>query len=111
MPFIVATDVKKVDRDTRKFIRSHVMLGKNQGKSRKSRYARRTQPVSLEATPNSSTSPDELLDPSSCTSCSTIPDKVGSEISFICFADTMQPYMAEVVLNCRCFRGHPLHRS
>ncbi|KAF3153699.1 hypothetical protein TWF225_010666 [Orbilia oligospora] len=40
--FIVSTDSTKTDADTRKFIRSHVMLGKNLGRPRPDRRKKKT---------------------------------------------------------------------
>lgn len=84
------------------------MQGKNQGKSRKVqvRHAQHRDLISLEATSSTNTSPDELSTPSNTTPCSVIPGKVGSEISLIQFADAMQPYMIEVVLDCMLLRAN-----
>lgn len=81
MHFIVSTDRSEADADTRKLIRRHVMLGKNLGKSRR---PKRKNPIDLNKGP-----------------LSRIPDKVGSDLSFTCFADEIQPSLIKGVLDCK----------
>ena len=44
--FIVTTTLDKTDADTRKFIRSHVMRGKNKGKTRSTKANKQASPLS-----------------------------------------------------------------
>ncbi|KAH0842212.1 hypothetical protein FOPE_07371 [Fonsecaea pedrosoi] len=87
MPFIVsAGTTKKNDAQTRKLIRSHVMLGKNLGKSRRAR-PKDTLPWEAEPAWDSSTGGKVPIQQSS----SIIPKKVGSEWSFTQLADEIEP--------------------
>ena len=98
MHFVVSTSVEKPDADARRLIRSHVMLGKNQGKTRRprKREARNSADQS---------SHDEDLGGSTESSITAshcvIPPKIGSELSLIQFADAVEPYKVEVVLRCK----------
>lgn len=97
--FVVSTDVEKPNPELRKFIRSHCMLGKNRGKTLppRKRKPKRTQDAST-----SSESPAS----STTTTVSrhilpvTVPRKFGSDLSTIRFANTVEPRVAEVVLQC-----------
>ncbi|KAK6334274.1 hypothetical protein TWF730_003488 [Orbilia blumenaviensis] len=65
--FIVSTDTAKADADTRKFIRSHVMLGKNLGRPRPDRRRKKAQqdpkqPSKDGSAPNLSTREEEELE-------------------------------------------------
>lgn len=88
MPFIVSTGKKKANSETRKLIRSHVMLGKNLGRK-----------LQRPARAKSKTSTDQegwelaLL--------RTIPQRVGSDISFVPFADKVDPALASDLLICK----------
>ncbi|KAK6524280.1 hypothetical protein TWF694_005934 [Orbilia ellipsospora] len=106
--FIVSTDTNKADADTRKFIRSHVMLGKNLGKARPRKKKAKakdanTGGVSSQTNREEEAPPEEqpqqpLPKPgtqSSGTSdestCLPIPPRVGGEFCFTDFADTIRP--------------------
>jgi hypothetical protein len=72
MPFIIITGVKNSDPDTRKIIRSHVMMGKNRGKPRPRK--------AINQLPNyTDGARQELIDPaiSLIQSHSVIPAKLG----------------------------------
>jgi hypothetical protein len=81
--FLVSSDIEKPDANTREFIRSHVMLGKNRGKKLPSRSSKKPTPSSSE-----STSSRVLI---------TLPDtpqifrRFASPSSTIAFADTIEP--------------------
>ena len=112
--FVVSNDVEKPNPELRKFIRSHVMQGKNLGK--KTRPSRKRGPKRLvdESSSSSDTSsagtlrPDVDLDRSAVSSTTdphhvvpvTIPRKFGSFLSTIHFADAVEPGTVEVVLHC-----------
>ncbi|KIW92281.1 uncharacterized protein Z519_07265 [Cladophialophora bantiana CBS 173.52] len=88
MPFIVsAGGKKKDDPETRKLIRSHVMLGKNLGKSRG--RAKPKDPLPWEVAPawNSFDGGGAAIQQPS----SIIPKKVGSEWSFTQLAAEIEP--------------------
>ncbi|PYH91162.1 hypothetical protein BO71DRAFT_56248 [Aspergillus ellipticus CBS 707.79] len=72
MPFIVSTSTQKVDPRTRKLIRSHVMIGKNRGKSRLD--------GSADADGAGERPPRLLLPP-------VVPRRVGNDMSLIRVAD------------------------
>uniref|UniRef100_A0A093VR38 Uncharacterized protein n=1 Tax=Talaromyces marneffei PM1 TaxID=1077442 RepID=A0A093VR38_TALMA len=108
MPFIVSTGLHKTDQDTRKFIRKHVMLGKNTGKgSGKQRHnkAKRKRPlpefIPLAIAPR----PDEDIPTFSDTLHTlssayppSIPQKIGTDLSLVQFADVVEPSTASLVL-------------
>ncbi|KAE8149574.1 hypothetical protein BDV25DRAFT_156084 [Aspergillus avenaceus] len=93
LPIILSTGGKKCDPDTRKLIRSHVMLGKNRGKSRRAKCddVKVVPPKGRHAVQEKqSSSPTE---PFGC-----IPMKVGSEASLVPFADNVDPSLAVDIL-------------
>ncbi|CZR65804.1 uncharacterized protein PAC_15704 [Phialocephala subalpina] len=87
--FIVSTDVKKADPETRKLIRSHVMLGKNRLKARRSKPREKvSSEVTVDFPSQDSRVPlDRVLD-----AChSVVPRRVGSDLSFANFAIEIKP--------------------
>ena len=90
--FMVTTDAEKFNPESRKLIRSHVMMGKNLGKTRPPRKRREEEGV-FESRP--------VLQPPT-----TIPRKFGSDASTICVADAVKPGTVEVVLHCECSPRH-----
>ncbi|RDW84448.1 hypothetical protein BP6252_02038 [Coleophoma cylindrospora] len=91
-PFIVSTGMEKVDSKTRRLIRSHVMLGKNVGKSQPAkRRSPKDPPKKSGDIVSSNDGPEDPLGVLVRTSRSSIPNRVGSDLSFIQFADTVQP--------------------
>ncbi|RDW81822.1 hypothetical protein BP6252_02934 [Coleophoma cylindrospora] len=81
-PFIVFTGAQDIDPKTRKLIRSHVMLGKNIAtKKHPTKHRRGT------ACGKDSTDPSE---PSMKPCCFPIPRKVGSDLSFARFPDSIE---------------------
>lgn len=104
MPFVVSTGLEKPDPEVRKLIRSHVMLGKNQGKTRrpKRREARELADKSSSVT--------DLGGPSGSlitASRTVIPQKIGSDLLTIRFADAVEPYMVEIFLQCELIGLQP----
>jgi hypothetical protein len=118
---MVTTGVEKFNPESRKLIRSHIMMGKNLGKTRPLRKRRELNGVVREEVSSSSSSSDTLspdgcqVGPSPSASSSsttaseshpvlqspaTIPRKFGSDASTICFADAVKPGTVEVVLQC-----------
>ena len=106
MPFLVSTGVEKPDPEARKLIRSHVMLGKNQGKTLRSkrRQARESADIS---------SPNEEFGDSSgsliAASESVIFPKIGSDLTTVRFADAVEPYMIDIILQCEWIPHFHLH--
>lgn len=106
MPFIVSTDLDKATQDTRKLIRSHVMVGKNRrrplGTTRK-----RRKPVASTKEPPVATEKRALPACKATASLQeshfqhSIPQKVGSELSLIQFADAVGPLTVAVVMRCK----------
>ncbi|KAI5467777.1 hypothetical protein BGZ63DRAFT_35931 [Mariannaea sp. PMI_226] len=88
-PFIISTSLQKPDAETRKFIRSHVMRGKNTRKSRRAKEPAQQQNVSRTC---SSEQQHENL-------CWTLvqPRKIASEISLFDYVDDMKPYMLDLI--------------
>ena len=106
--FVVSNSLEKPDPELRKFIRSHVMQGKNQGRKlpprKKKPKAGQEPPISSSDAYNrdihGSWAPSTtavLLDPVLAV---TIPRSFGSGMSTISFADTLEPGTIEVVLQC-----------
>ncbi|KEY64585.1 hypothetical protein S7711_03645 [Stachybotrys chartarum IBT 7711] len=96
LPFLVSTDKSRPDDETRKFIRSHVMLGKNRRKA----PLRRSPRTSVEhaspiyAVPSiGKVHQTEGL--RTRAGLSMIPGKVGSDLSTIQFADDVDPGVVE----------------
>lgn len=80
--FVLQTGTKEDDQDTRKFIRRHVMLGKNQGRARTPK-----QPT----LPGSSVFRKDDWQPMNRTTPPAVPRRVGSDLSFLEFADVVEP--------------------
>lgn len=92
----MSTGLKEDDPEMRKLIRSHVMLGKNRGKSRP---AKRKKPPVWEVVPAPGS-----YDGSSVmiqVSDSVIPSRVGSDLSFVHFADKIEPSTIADILKCK----------
>ena len=102
MHFIVSTDKSKADPKTRKLIRSHVMLGKNQGKPRS---AKRRRATSKAIVAEQSAIPRATLHPAIETYYSTIPRRVGSDLSFLNAATEIQPAVFENIMQCQLLSG------
>ena len=92
--FIVSSDVNKADPTTRKLIRSHVMRGKKRKKTEpvKKRY---WTTYSLTERAHAQTAPITTEDMAK-SYAPLMPGRIGSELSFIEFADDIEP---SLVLN------------
>ena len=112
--FVVSTGVDKLDPGLRKTIRSHVMIGKNRGKTRPTRKResnrRQDRPcLNEDASPAKGLEPErELVKAPAFSSMAhhadipaTVPRKLGSEVSTLHFADALEPGVIEVVLQCK----------
>ena len=111
--FVVSTNVEKPDPELRKVIRSHVMMGKNRGKTfpcqKKKTKDVHDPSFSSSNTPLASTSsPDEDLvgPPASSATAShpvcqfAVPRKFGTDWSTFRFPDGVEPGTVDVVLQC-----------
>jgi hypothetical protein len=87
-----------MDPETRKLIRSHVMLGKNRGKTQ---HPRRGEPTVSGFVGDSNQALNGPQGSLIKISHSIIPRKVGSDLSFIQFADTMELSLVADILKCR----------
>ncbi|EPS35700.1 hypothetical protein H072_10845 [Dactylellina haptotyla CBS 200.50] len=101
--FIVSTDTTKANADTRKFIRSHVMMGKNLGKSRPRKKNNANKGKAKEVPPPSDNDAEhvEQDSPPTTTEPETlcgIPARVGSDIDFNKFADFIKPSVLDEVI-------------
>ena len=103
LPFIVLTDKRDVDADTRKLIRSHVMRGKNKGKAPK-KGPKGLLPASDKADALCSSMIGRLKT-NYGGSESSIPRPIGSAIGSVQFADTVEPSLVADILLCKY---HPL---
>ncbi|OCK74502.1 hypothetical protein K432DRAFT_469376 [Lepidopterella palustris CBS 459.81] len=94
---MVTTGVEKFNPESRKLIRSHVMMGKNLGKTRPPQKSREVNGVvGPSPSPSSSTTASESHPALQLPA--TIPHNLGSDASTICFADAVKPGTVEVVL-------------
>jgi hypothetical protein len=98
MPFIFTNSLGKIEQAKRKFIRKHVMLGKNRGKTRKSKPIRTAPDCNFERSNEDQDRASALL---INMRYSKITNKVGSELSFTRFADTVEQPLLHDVLKCR----------
>lgn len=91
MMFIVSSNVDKVDPDTRKLIRSHVMRGKKQKKSCPGRAKREISQANMtHHTPTAPVSLEQVMK----THALLVPRTIGSDWSFAEFTDEREPLMA-----------------
>jgi hypothetical protein len=109
--FVVSSNLEKPDTELRKFIRSHVMRGKNQGRKLP---LRKKKPKAGQEIPSSSFDasakgihgsfalPSTAFVPNPVPAV-TIPRSFGSGMSTISFADALEPGTIEVVLQCGLF--------
>lgn len=103
LQFIVSTTVQKPDPELRKFIRSHVMIGKNKG-----RILKKKSPVGEQdhVATESGTLPVVPLNfnPNGLSNDifpASVPPKFGSDLCSIRFAAPVEPDTVEVVLQCK----------
>jgi len=87
-------DNNSINEAARRRIRSHVMRGKNVGKTHQNR-ARRRQTEAL--IPNAKLESDDLIS----TDVITVPRTPGNSFSFFTFSGREQPYMRSIVSQCR----------
>jgi hypothetical protein len=99
-PFIVTTSLDKTDAETRKFIRSHVMRGKNKGKSMP-RKGKKSRSPDSDTTPQSSPASLVQHEDSGWEHWQLVsPRKVASELSLFRYTQELNPSMKELI-----FRG------
>ncbi|KAI3061625.1 hypothetical protein CBS147353_9872 [Aspergillus niger] len=108
MPFIVSTGTKKVDPRTRKLIRSHVMIGKNRGKSRYRQAEADPSTPADTSTDDTSAPPADGAGSSSTSPAAQVPAtrlpldlprRVGNDMSLIRLADdTTSPAALATIL-------------
>ncbi|KAI1771129.1 hypothetical protein F4818DRAFT_213531 [Hypoxylon cercidicola] len=114
LPFLVSTGIEKPDPKLRKLIRSHVMIGKNRGKTRSAGKKRQeaiegvpsSDPHTLAVDASDTLDTDEALAPSTVAATAasqpvltlTIPRKFGSDMASMRFPDAVEPGTVEVVL-------------
>lgn len=93
MPFVISTSMNKADPEMRKLIRSHCMLGRNRGRILHSRRKPKKTVV-----PASEPVIEKLLDLKAA--ASAVPNKLGSELSLLRFADSVEPSTLWKLLKC-----------
>lgn len=95
MPFIVSSNIEKVDPATRKLIRSHVMRGKKQKRGRSSRDGRTTSRVAISGrTRVARVKLEEAIEMYT----PPIPGRVGSDVSLVELPDGIESLMVESML-------------
>lgn len=87
----------KTEPAKRKLIRKHVMLGKNRGKTRKAKPVKTVSDYNFGGSYDDHDRTTGLL---INMRYSKIPNKVGSELSFTRFADTVEQPLLHNVLKC-----------
>lgn len=103
---MVSTGMEKANPELRKLIRSHVMQGKNRGKTlpQRKRKPKRMQDVSAlssrDLNPGASSAASTTSPPAPAISVSR---KLGSDLSGFSWADAVEPRAVEVVLRCELF--------
>ncbi|KAK3358803.1 hypothetical protein B0T25DRAFT_599686 [Lasiosphaeria hispida] len=96
--FVVSTDLEKPDANLRKLIRSHVMQGKNRGKTHPHRARKRKGVLDAPESLTCLEGPDSNASSSGVVLPILAPRRFGSELSTICFPDGVEPKTVEVVL-------------
>lgn len=90
MPFIVSSNVEKVDPATRKLIRSHVMRGKKQKRGRPKMDGQTTSRVAVPGrTRVGRVKLEEVIEMYT----SPVPGRIGSDFSFVELPDGIEPLM------------------
>jgi hypothetical protein len=97
MLFIVSSNVEKVDQDTRKLIRSHVMQGKKQKRFRAKSGFRTTSAESMKS--RNQAVPIKLVDVIT-TSVPLLPGRIGSDLCFFEFRDEVEPRVLMNMIKC-----------
>ncbi len=99
--FLVSNNVEKPDADLRKFIRRHVMKGKNKGKTpRPSNKPRKPRKGKKDSPESSDRSQSEDLIGYACGPLAVAPRKFGATWSAARLASDIDPSAVEVVLQC-----------
>ena len=100
LPFVnAAPNSRGYSEETRKVIRSHVMLGKNRGKKPKAHAATRSRDSTAS---NRDTRARKVpSDPESENAVVPIPAKVGSEVTFTEFPNEVGLEMLDAVRTCK----------
>ena len=115
LPFLTTTGAEKPNPKLRKFIRSHVMLGKNRGKTLppRKKIQKDVQSRSASISEASSTSQPGSEDTSTPPTTASqpifpiaVPPTFGSDASTIGIIDTVEPEAIEIVLRCEYRRPH-----
>lgn len=86
-PFIVSTSLDKPDAGTRKFIRSHVMRGKNTRKAKQDKAMIHGTQVQQKKPPKNEDVYWLLLPPK----------KISSELALFGYVEEMKPYMLDLI--------------
>ncbi|KAH7151901.1 hypothetical protein B0J13DRAFT_251043 [Dactylonectria estremocensis] len=97
--FIVSTSLDKPDKETRKFIRSHVMRGKNTRKSKRTKELAK-QPNDLVQDASENTTPQGLSERGQHGRTQWIlmpPQKIASELRLFGYVEEMRPYMIDLI--------------
>ncbi len=97
MPFILTDAKGKTNPSKRKLIRTHVMLGRNRGKTRKAKPTKTVHSYGSEGLEDRDGTSNLLIK----LSHSIVPNKVGSELSFTQFAAAVEPQLVHDVLRCK----------
>lgn len=100
MPFILTDGHSKTDSAKRKLIRHHVMLGKNKGKSRKATRNATSRGSDHHCTGDSDGDPEGTLRLMMNVRWSSVPKRVGSDLSFTRFAAAVYPPFIHDLLKC-----------
>lgn len=101
LPFIVSTDVKRPDKETQRFIRSHVMKGKNKGKLHHTKGKGTGSSTHARTTDDATETPKQGPSIWDYRPLGFIRTRVGSELAFVPFADEIDLSLAAPVIKCK----------
>lgn len=97
-PFIVSTSLDKPDGETRKFIRSHVMRGKNTRRSKRTKaLAQRVEQPGDQWAPKEREQGEEQEVREDQEWILTTPRKIASELSLFGYVTDIKPYMLDLI--------------
>lgn len=98
MPFIVSSYGQKPDSNSQKLIRSHVMRGKNRGKGPRRKNKSREDTGEVEQLRADVLKKSGVL---LIRAYSHIPERVGTDLSSVHFADKIEPNTVAMILDCK----------
>lgn len=109
MLFIVSSNTEKVEPATRKLIRSHVMRGKKQKRARPEKDRRTTSWHNWVSVVCRAQAAPVKIEDAIKAYAPLIPGRVGSDLSFVEFADAIEPSVVLNMIKCSCLGSSTRH--